>query len=108
MNTNLAILLITSAAAMGGAQAFAAEHVVDQKDKQFSVSHLSVRVGDKVAFKNADAYFHNVFSVSEAKTFDLGSYAQGKAKSVTFDKEGEVEIECAIHPKMKMVVEVTK
>jgi plastocyanin len=38
--------------------------------------------------------------------FDLGSYPQGQSKSVTFDKAGKVEVECAIHPQMKMTVEV--
>ena len=41
-----------------------------------------------------------------AKTFDLGSYPQGQSKKVVFDKPGTVEVECAIHPEMKLVVEV--
>jgi plastocyanin len=49
-----------------------------------------------------------VFSLSDPKTFDLGSYAQGQAKKVVFDKPGTVEVECAIHPDMKMNVEVAK
>jgi plastocyanin len=49
-----------------------------------------------------------VFSLSDPKTFDLGSYPQGQSKAVTFDKPGTVEIECSIHPEMQMVVEVEK
>ena len=82
--------------------------MVEQKDKQFSVKHLKVKTGDSVSFRNADPFFHNVFSLSDTKTFDLGSYPQGQAKSVKFDKPGTVEIECAIHPGMKMAVEVAK
>jgi plastocyanin len=84
---------------------------VEQKDKAFlfnaaKVETLRVKVGDVVQFKNMDPFFHNVFSLSEVKMFDLGSYPQGQSKSVTFDKAGQVEVECAIHPAMHMVVVV--
>ncbi|HEY5798940.1 MAG TPA: plastocyanin/azurin family copper-binding protein [Burkholderiaceae bacterium] len=88
--------------------ASAGEFVVAQKDKKFSQSTLTVKVGDVVSFKNEDPFAHNVFSLSDIKTFDLGSYPKGQSKSVTFDKPGTVEIECAIHPDMKIVVEVKK
>lgn len=100
--------LLTALLLAGPAWLQAAEHVVDQKGKSFSVDHLKVKVGDSVSFKNADPYFHNVYSMSDAKSFDLGSYPQGKAKAVVFEKEGSIEVECAIHPNMKMTVEVTK
>ena len=80
--------------------------VVGQKDKKFSVDALEIKVGDTVQFKNEDAFFHNVFSLSDAKTFDLGSYPQGESKSVTFDQAGIVEVECAIHPNMQMIITV--
>ena len=102
-NLVFATLLLSS-----GLSANAAEYVVDQKEKNFSVAQLSIKVGDTVTFRNSDKFFHNVFSMSDSKSFDLGSYAQGKSKTVTFDKTGQVEVECAIHPNMKMVVEVSK
>lgn len=86
----------------------AAEFEVAQKDKKFSKSAISVKVGDAVNFKNEDSFSHNVFSLSDAKTFDLGSYPQGQSRKVTFDQPGTVEVECAIHPDMKMNVEVKK
>ncbi len=90
------------------AVAWAADHTVDQKDKQFSAKQLKIKVGQSINFRNLDPYFHNVFSLSDAKTFDLGSFPLGQAKSVVFDKPGIVDIECAIHPAMKLVVEVSK
>ena len=87
--------------------AFAETFVVQQKDSRFSTERLSVKVGDAISFKNEDSYFHNVFSLSDAQMFDLGSYPQGEAKSVIFDTPGSVTIECAIHPSMQMTVEVT-
>jgi len=84
----------------------AAGHEVTQTDKKFSTAKLKVKVGEAVSFKNEDPFFHNVFSLSDAKTFDLGSYPKGQSKSVTFDKPGTVEVECSIHPEMKMLIEV--
>ncbi len=99
------VLKGTLIAAMSGS-VLAADTVVGQKNKEFTVRHLKVKVGDTVSFRNDDPFFHNVFSLSDAATFDLGSYPQGQSKSVTFKKPGKAEIECSIHPNMKMVVEV--
>ncbi|HEY0702296.1 MAG TPA: hypothetical protein VGD60_05970 [Candidatus Acidoferrales bacterium] len=87
------------------------EYLVEQKDKEFvyqgaKVASLKIKVGDVLQFKNQDPYFHNVYSLSDVKLFDLGSYPQGQSKSVKFDKPGKVEIECAIHPQMHLIVEV--
>ena len=86
----------------------AQEFTVGQQDKHFSVSTLTVKVGDQVRFLNNDPFFHNIFSLSDIKTFDLGSYPKGQSRAVTFTNPGTVEIECAIHPEMKLIVEVVK
>lgn len=101
--TLLAILL-----SMAFGSAFAAEHLLDQKDKAFSKKTMKIKLGDTVEFRNSDAVSHNVFSLSDAKSFDLGSYPQGTSKKVVFDKPGKVEVECSIHPQMQMVIEVEK
>jgi plastocyanin len=94
--------------AVAHGMATAAEHAVSQKGKAFSVKKLKVKIGDSVKFVNEDPFSHNVFSLSATKGFDLGTYPQGGAKSVTFDKAGTVEVECAIHPDMTMSIEVEK
>ncbi len=88
--------------------AFAGDHDVHQKGNQFDVKKLRIHVGDTVTFHNDDAHFHNIFSLSETQPFDLGSYPQGESRKVTFAKEGQVDVECAIHPGMKMTIEVAK
>lgn len=88
--------------------AFSAEYLIEQKDKKFTKKELKLKVGDVIEFKNADPFNHNVFSLSDAQTFDLGSYPQGQSKKVTFTQTGKVEVECAIHPEMKLNVEVSK
>jgi plastocyanin len=86
----------------------AKEYTVDQKDKQFTMSDLVIKVGDIVHFRNSDPFFHNVYSLSPLKIFDLGSYPKGQSKAVTFDKPGEIEVNCAIHPSMKIKIKVEK
>ena len=97
---------------MGLGLANAAEHVIGQHNKTFvskddtKIDKISVKVGDTINYKNMDPFFHNVFSLSALKTFDLGSYPQGESKPVVFDKPGKAEVECAIHPQMFLEVEV--
>jgi plastocyanin len=93
-------------AALFASSAHAEEHVVVQKNKSFPAKKLTVHVGDTVKFVNDDPFAHNIFSLSDTKSFDLGSYGHGLSKSVTMDKPGEVDVECAVHPEMKMTIQV--
>ena len=101
-----ALALAAVATLIAGAAWAAQEHVVGQKNKAFTVKKLTVQVGDSVKFVNEDSFAHNVFSLSAAKSFDLGSFGSGGSKSVTFDKPGKVEVECAVHPDMRLDIEV--
>jgi plastocyanin len=97
---------IVVAATLTSGAAIGAEYEVGQKNKAFTKEKLEIKVGDTVNFPNMDPIHHNVFSLSEVKPFDLGSYEQGDSKAVVFDKAGTVEVECALHPSMHMVIEV--
>jgi plastocyanin len=101
-------LMIVLALAFSAVVAAGKEHLVSQKGKAFSAKTLKVKVGDTVAFRNDDPFFHNIFSLSDIHSFDLGSYPQGQERKTTFTKEGAIEVECAIHPDMKMVIQVEK
>lgn len=78
--------------------------VITQKGAVFSPRILPVAVGTTVEWPNDDDIFHNVFSISEAKEFDLGLYKHPEAKRVTFDRPGRVDILCSIHTQMSAVV----
>lgn len=91
---------------LAAAPALAEEVVVSQKNKSFSTKKLKQTVGESIKFVNEDGFAHNVFSLSAAKSFDTGSFGNGQARSVTFDKAGAVEVECAVHPDMRLDVEV--
>lgn len=75
-----------------------------QRDERFVPHVLPVLRGSTVRFPNDDDVFHNVFSLSTARTFDLGRYPKGNAKSVTFDRAGVVQVFCHIHSDMSAVV----
>jgi hypothetical protein len=51
--------------------------------------------------------FHNVFSLSKPKTFDLGNYPKDHTRSVTFPKPGIVFVNCHLHPNMMAVIFVS-
>ena len=86
--------------------AVAAEFSVGQKDKQFTENEMTIAVGDTVHFRNEDPFSHNVYSLSDAKSFDLGSYPKGDSRAVTFDTPGVVEVGCAIHMDMSLKINV--
>jgi plastocyanin len=75
-----------------------------QINQAFDPHVLGVSVGTTVDFPNGDLVYHNVFSYSKAKKFDLGYYGKGKSKTVTFDKPGVVQVFCDIHSTMSAYV----
>ncbi|MFQ5665610.1 MAG: plastocyanin/azurin family copper-binding protein [Candidatus Binatia bacterium] len=75
--------------------------VIDQKGLKFVPHVVAIVKGSTVKFLNSDPVFHNVYSSSATKRFDLGMFAQGESRNVTFDTPGVVELRCAVHPKMQ-------
>ncbi len=75
---------------------------VAQKNVAFAPDLLPVLVGSAVEFPNMDETYHNVFSYSKTKRFDLGRYRKDEKPSVVvFDKAGAVTIHCEIHERMR-------
>ena len=77
---------------------------ISQKGAVFSPHVLPVVVGTTVEWPNLDDVFHNVFSMSEAKPFDLGLYKHPEIKRVTFDQPGRIDIFCSIHKAMNCII----
>lgn len=73
---------------------------IGHKGKRFSPEIMPIVRGNSVDFFNDDNIFHNVFSLSKAKRFDLGVTPQGSSKLVKFDRAGLVKIYCNLHPNM--------
>ncbi|MCU0232705.1 MAG: hypothetical protein MUE90_01555 [Thermoanaerobaculales bacterium] len=76
------------------------ELAIAQRGKQFQPRVAVAAVGSTVGFPNFDRVFHNVFSLSRPKAFDLGLYRGGRSKTVRFDQPGLVQVYCNIHPQM--------
>ena len=80
--------------------------VITQKDEEFHPYVTPIVVGTRVSFPNEDSIQHQVFSQSEAKTFDIPLYRGAPKEAVLFDKAGVVTLGCNIHDWMKAYVVV--
>jgi len=77
-----------------------------QRGETFVPRVVAVTVGSQVEFPNDDPIYHNVFSLSRAKNFNLGRYPRGATRSARFDKPGVVKVFCEIHSHMSATVMV--
>jgi plastocyanin len=77
---------------------------IRQVNETFVPHILAVRVGTVVGFPNDDLVYHNVFSLSKAKRFDLGRYAKGQSKSILFEEPGIIRVFCDIHSHMSAFI----
>lgn len=77
---------------------------VVQQNRRFTPRVTAISVGSTVAFLNRDDVYHNVFSVSPIKRFDIGKYPPQAINQVTFSRPGVVNLFCDIHPRMAAYV----
>lgn len=78
--------------------------VMDQKGLTFVPHVLPILVGSTVEFPNSDPVYHNVFSFSKTRTFDLGRYPVGRSKTITFNRPGLVKVYCDMHSQMNAFI----
>ena len=78
--------------------------VLDQRDERFVPHVLAITTGTVVDFPNSDRIYHNVFSLSKTRPFDLGRYAAGRSKAIKFDRPGIVRVFCDIHSHMNAFI----
>ena len=78
--------------------------VMDQRGERFVPHVLAITTGTIVDFPNSDRIYHNVFSLSKTRQFDLGRYAVGHSKPVRFDRAGVVRVFCDIHSHMNAFI----
>jgi plastocyanin len=78
--------------------------VLDQRGERFVPHVLAITTGTIVDFPNSDRIYHNVFSLSKTRQFDLGRYAAGHSKPVRFDRAGVVRVFCDIHSHMNAFI----
>jgi plastocyanin len=90
-----------------GSGASSATASIEQRDRRFIPDLVAIPLGSSVSFPNFDPIFHNVFSLSKPKSFDLGNYSKGQTRIVTFPKTGLVFVYCHLHPNMAATIVVT-
>ena len=78
--------------------------VMDQRNETFVPHVLAITTGTTVDFPNSDKFYHNVFSLSKTRPFDLGRYAAGSSRPVRFDRAGIVRVFCDIHSHMNAYI----
>ena len=79
-------------------------HVLAQKGQAFVPRVVAISAGSAVDFPNEDPIYHNVFSPSPARRFDLGKYPRGQSRRVTFPRHGLVNVFCDIHSNMEAFI----
>lgn len=80
--------------------------VITQRDRTIIPHVTAIRVGTRIDFPNEDDVFHNLFSLSDPRPFNLGRYPPGESRSVTFDRPGVVRMFCDIHSEMTAVIRI--
>jgi plastocyanin len=104
------VLLVLVALGLFGpsALAWAAQRTIHQKGRLFSTDLTTIKKGESLTFLNDDTVPHNVISTSPGNQFDLGSQRPGTSTDIAFTQAGEVQVFCAIHPRMKIIIAVTE
>jgi len=102
----LAVFVLVISAGLS-AGALAGNQMIHQQGRVFGPDSVTVKKGDALTFVNDDTIPHNIMSASKGNEFNLGSQAPGMSTDVTFKESGDVQVICAIHPRMKMMVKVT-
>lgn len=77
---------------------------VAQKDRRFQPELVAITKDETITFPNKDVFFHNVFSQSTTRPFDLGSFKKGESKDKQFSALGVVDVYCNIHPEMAATI----
>ena len=87
--------------------ALAANQLIHQQGRVFSSESVTIKKGEALTFVNDDTVPHNIISTSKGNEFNLGSQPPGTSTDVMFKEAGDVQVICAIHPRMKLAVKVT-
>lgn len=84
----------------GGKKRVPKQRVIEQRGKEFAPHVMALPVGSTVSFPNYDPIYHNVFSLSKSKAFDLGLYKSGETREVKLDRPGIIRLGCNLHASM--------
>lgn len=98
----LTIICAIAASAVWAADAI----IVSQRDRKFSPDRLTLERGSVARIVNDDRVTHHVYVDAPGMSFDSGEQPIGTTVDLRFDRPGKYEVLCAIHPTMRLRVEV--
>jgi len=102
--TASSLLLLAGAVRVGFA--LGAETIVSQKNRAFSPNAVELALGDTLSIHNDDQFVHDVLVSSQNFSFDSGEQGVGQNVQIKFPTAGHYRVTCAIHPKMRLEVDV--
>lgn len=105
------LCLMTLFILLNSGESLAKTHLIRQKDKKFSTDHVTVKLGDTLIFENNEKDItHNVYSITPGNEFELKIQKPKTKTPIEVDakshRPGEMLVECAIHPTMKIKVKI--
>ena len=100
----LSLLFLAGAVRVGFA--LGVEVIVSQKNRAFSPNSVELALGDTLSIHNDDRFVHDVLVDSQNFSFDSGEQAIGQDVQIKFPAAGHYRVTCAIHPKMRLEVDV--
>ena len=104
--TRKTVIMLALASCVTATAAAAEDVIVTQQDKAFSEEEVTIKAGDSITFVNNDTTTHNVYSRSKGNQFDSGAQGPNESMTQVFSSPGKVKVRCAIHPRMKLTVNV--
>jgi plastocyanin len=102
--TASSLLFLAGAVRVGFA--LGTEVIVSQKDRAFAPNAVELALGDTLSIHNDDQFVHDVLVNSQNFSFDSGEQGIGQNVQIKFPAAGHYRVTCAIHPKMRLEVEV--
>lgn len=79
---------------------------ISQIGKTFSPEEVTIARGETLRIANDDRVLHHVYVETDGFNFDSGEQPPGRTVELHFPSAGRFEVQCAIHPKMKLIVNV--
>jgi plastocyanin len=101
------ITLVIFAGLLAGTALGAGPYVISQKNREFQPAKINLKRGESLRIVNDDGeLLHHAYLTSDKFSFDSGDQQPGSKYDVVFPVAGNFTVLCAIHPKMKLVVDV--
>lgn len=99
---------ILAALALSAAAADDGDIQISQKNRRFDPTELTIRQGQRVRVLNDDRFIHHVYFETADAEYDSGDQRPGQSIVLEFPDIGTYEVRCAIHPKMRLDIEVAE